>query len=68
MAKADKITVEVEVAIPDETICRCLRLLEMWMDDNPQKRVLVDKILFTEGYHHKIRIEDWEVEHGDSDT
>lgn len=68
MAKATEITVDVRVNIPDETICRCLRVLEMWMDDNPDKHVLVDKILFTDGYHHKIRIEDWEAEHGDIDT
>lgn len=57
MAKATEITVDVKMNIPDETICRCLRVLEMWMDDNPHKAILVDRELYTDGYHHKIHIE-----------
>jgi hypothetical protein len=57
MAKATEITVDVRVNIPDETICRCLRILEMWMDDNPDKRVVIDTLLGDDGYHHKIRVE-----------
>lgn len=56
MAKATEITVDVKVKIPDETICRCLRLLEMWMDDNPHKAIIVDRELDGDGYHHKIHI------------
>lgn len=59
MAKATEITVDVHVKIPDDTICRCLRILEMWMDDNPDKRIVVDQVLYTDGYKHKIRIKDW---------
>lgn len=62
MAKATEITVDVKVAIPDETILRCVHLLEMWMDDNPDKHLLVDRLLADDGYLHKIRIERWEAD------
>lgn len=58
MAKATSITVDVKMSIPDETISRCLRILEMWMDDNPDKRIIVDTIPTTDGYHHDIHIEE----------
>ena len=59
MAKATEITVDVKVKIPDETICRCLRILEMWMDDNPDKNIVVERVEEITGYHHIARIEDW---------
>jgi len=57
MAKATEITVDVKVNIPDETICRCFRILEMWMDDNPDKRIVVDRVAYNDGYGHVIRVE-----------
>ena len=66
MAKATEITVDVKVAIPDETICRCLRLLEMWMDDNPDKWIVVDTIPGVDGYYHKIHIEERTANDGNS--
>ena len=57
MAKATEITVEVKVAIPDETVCRCLRVLEMWMDDHPHDQIIVNREYDGDGYHHKIHIE-----------
>lgn len=57
MAKATEIKVDVHVRIPDETICRCLRVLEMWMDDNPDKNIVVERIQGVDSFHHKIHIE-----------
>ena len=57
MAKATEITVEVKVAIPAETLFRCLRLLEMWMDDHPHDKIIVDRENVGGGYRHKIFIE-----------
>lgn len=57
MAKATEITVDVHVSIPDDTIQRCLRVMEMWMDDNPHKAIIVERELYVDGYHHKIHIE-----------
>ncbi len=57
MAKATEITVDVRVAIPDETICRCLRILEMWMDDNPDKNIIVERVNGIDRIHHKIHVE-----------
>lgn len=58
MAKATEITVDVRVNIPDETICRCLRILEMWMDDNPDKNIIVEQVYGIDRIYHKIHIED----------
>lgn len=55
--KATSITVDVKVSIPDDTITRCLWLLEKWMDDNPDKKVLVDRVFTETGYKHSIRVE-----------
>jgi len=57
MAKATEITVGVRVNIPDETICRCLRVLEMWMDDNPDKNIIVEQVNGIDRIHHRIHIE-----------
>lgn len=57
MAKATEITVEVKVAIPDDTICRCLRVLEMWMDDHPNDQIIVNREFDGKCYHHEIHIE-----------
>ena len=56
IVKATKITVDLNVTIPDETIYRCLRILEMWMDDNPSRDIIVEKVYTTEGIRHKVRI------------
>lgn len=58
MAEMKEITVDVKVTIPDDTICRCLRILEMWMDDNPHKRVIVEREFTNVGYQHRIHVEE----------
>ena len=52
-----KITVDVKVSIPDETICRCLRVLEMWMDDHPDDKIVVDREATETGFRHRAHIE-----------
>lgn len=44
MPKVDELTVNVQakVAVSDETAERCLRLLEIWQEDNPTKNIVVD--------------------------
>lgn len=64
MAELTGITVDVKVAIPDETILRCARLLEMWLDDNPNKTLIVDRVPYIDGDRHKIRIEERESYNG----
>jgi len=58
MAKANEIVLDVKVKIPDDTILRCIRLLEMWMDDNPHKNIICTRSQGETGYHHSIKIED----------
>lgn len=50
MAKADEITVEVKVNIPNKTVARCMRIIEMWLDDNPSWTIVCDR----EGDRHKL--------------
>ena len=61
MARANRITVDVDMTIPLETVRRCCRILEMWMDDNPDKKLVCDKVATMTGYQHRIHVEG---EHG----
>lgn len=40
--KIDEINVEVnaEMRISDETVNRCLKLIQWWLNDNPDKRIV----------------------------
>lgn len=40
--KIDEINVEVnaEMRISDETVNRCLKLIQWWLDDNPDKKIV----------------------------
>ena len=44
--KAQELTIEINanLKISDETAERCMRLLEMWMDDNPGRTIICDNI------------------------
>ena len=57
--KADDLTVEVKakLTVSDETAKRCLRLLEMWWNDNPDAEFICDRELHIDGISHKFRIE-----------
>ena len=52
------ITVEVnaEMRISDETVNRCLKLIQWWLNDNPDKRI-VGGIRNANGKVEKLRIE-----------
>ena len=59
MAKVKELTVDVtaRMTVSDETACRCLRLLEMWMDDHPEAAIIVDRENTTLGWRHHARID-----------
>ena len=48
---ANGLTIDVttRLTVPDETIERCLRLLEMWQEDNPDKYIEGKDILTDRG-------------------
>lgn len=48
---AERLTIDVNarISVPDETIERCLRLLEMWQEDNPDKYIEGKEILTDTG-------------------
>lgn len=58
MAKIDDVTIDVtaNLTIPDDTAERCLRILEMWMDDNPGKTLLCDVEEADGRLIHRMRI------------
>lgn len=51
------ITVHASMSVPDETARRCMKLLEMWMDDNPDKHIVCDAVSLDDGIRHKFRIQ-----------
>lgn len=57
--KADELTVDVKakLTVSDETAKRCLKLLEMWLDDNPDADIICDTTMQKDGITHKFRIE-----------
>lgn len=57
MASAGEIKVNVKVSVTDEMAQRCLNILCMWMDDNPNAAIIVDRDRTERGYLHKARIE-----------
>ena len=49
MAKEITVNVGVKMTVSDEMACRCLRILEMWQNDNPDKIIIRDTIHTTDG-------------------
>ena len=50
------ITIGVNVAIPNETAERCMRILELWMDDNPDCILTCEQIDAGDRFKHKLTI------------
>lgn len=49
-AKDLTIEVKASLSVSDETARRCLKLLEMWQEDNPDKFIQGERIATTDGY------------------
>lgn len=56
--KMKELTVEVnaKISITDETAERCLKLLEMWSEDNPDKTIEGERVAKTGGIKTYYRI------------
>lgn len=56
--KAEELTVEVKakLTVSDETAERCLRLLEMWWNDNPDADIIKEIEKEKDGITYKLRI------------
>lgn len=54
--KGTELTIDVVVGIPDETIKRCCRIIEMWMDDNPDAQICCDRKATETGFIHRVYI------------
>lgn len=46
--------------MPDETIARCARLIEKWLDDNPRRELVVERLFEEDGIRHRIHLKQWE--------
>lgn len=51
-----KLTISIGLEIPQETVDRCLRILEMYMDDNPDLTIACERISKEDGIRYKLRI------------
>lgn len=58
MAKELTIDVNARLTVSDEMASRCLRLLEMWQNDNPDKMIIRDTVRTTEGVRFVFYIRD----------
>lgn len=60
MMKAEKLEIPIyaELTVTDETADRCLRILEMWMDDHPHETIICDLVPTQEGHRHRFRREE----------
>ena len=58
--KATELNVEInaKLSISDDTADRCLRLLEMWQDDNPNKFIEGERIITKYGMKTIFRIKE----------
>ena len=58
--KAEKLEIPIyaELKVTDETADRCLRILEMWMDDHPHETIICDLVPTQEGHRHRFRREE----------
>jgi len=57
MAAATSIDVTVAVSVPDEAVRRCCRILEMWMDDNPDAKLIVERVSYSDRFRYSISIQ-----------
>ena len=56
MAQGLSIEVKANLTVSDETAERCLKLLEMWQEDNPDLLIVGEKIQTTTGIKTVFKI------------
>ena len=55
MAKGDfSIDVDVNLSVTEKTVDRCLRILEMWLEDNPGYDIVGERHPLLKGGEHVI--------------
>lgn len=52
------VNVRANIEVPDETVVRCLKLLEMWSNDNPDKTIEGERVATVGGIKTYYRIVD----------
>ena len=43
MATPQKFTETVDLDIPEKTVNKCLRVLDMWLEEHPDKTIIVEE-------------------------
>lgn len=56
-----KVNVNCKVTISEETVERCLMLLEMYLNDNPGKVIRQNKTATDDGWSVSLTVEDEEI-------
>lgn len=59
MAKIGDLTVEVRLSVSDETASQCLRLLEIWMNDDPDRMIECETVNYVDGERRELRVSKW---------
>lgn len=54
MERLGKVTVQVGLEIPEKTAERCLRILEMWLNDNPDTEIYCEEVTTADGIHRRL--------------
>jgi len=67
MAKVDELTVEVKanITIPTETAERCIALLNMWLEDNPDTVIRMNEQKRKVYYYYRLGEENNEIHNRD---
>ena len=58
MAKLNEITINIGVAITDDTLHRCCNLLSMWLNDNPDKTLEVFEWHDADGIQRSLQVKE----------
>lgn len=56
--KMDGITININLDVSDETINSILRILEIWQNNHPEKRIVGENKLCEDGYKYFFKVED----------
>lgn len=59
--KLNEITINIGVAIPEETVMRCVQILNMYLTDNPNLTVNIYEDKFADQTKRFIQIEPKEI-------
>lgn len=52
--KSLEVTVEAKVTVSEEMARRCMRILEMYLNDHPEEEICCENLLYPDGYRREL--------------